>query len=404
MTTPSTLSDSWSAVARSYQKHIVPGFKPAAEALCRYAGIRKGERVLDIACGPGTASFAAAALGAEVTGVDAAKGMIELARELAGAKPGITFLEGDLQRLPMPDASFDVVVSSFGVIFSSAPRHAVAEMARVLVPGGRMAFLAWPKSGAIGRYYEVLDRHIPPPNDFDPYRWADLNQVRRWLGDSFGPVSSTTVDLPFTAKSPEAAWEVLTSSMGRVALVYPAMAPPARGELDQAMVGFFRGYRKADGSIEWPRKALMIRATKLGEPARDDTKSRGIVAVLAGYLCLAVTTLLTDGAVNLALGGDTGGPTVHLIVTLVLAGGAAGLGGWLTARLAPNKPWHHVGALAALLVILTPLSASGGGAPGWYRWALAGVGILGVFVGGIIKEGVPKGIGLPRTRDERREK
>ena len=57
-------------MAREYQKHIVPGFQPAAEALCRFTGIKSGDKVLDIACGPGTASFAAAALGAEVTGVD----------------------------------------------------------------------------------------------------------------------------------------------------------------------------------------------------------------------------------------------------------------------------------------------------------------------------------------------
>ena len=110
--------DAWSKVAREYHRNIVPGFQPAAESLCRFAGIKSGDKVLDIGCGPGTASMAAAALGAEVTGVDSAPGMIALARELAGSKRNLTFLEGDALQLPVQSNEFDAVVSSFGVIFA----------------------------------------------------------------------------------------------------------------------------------------------------------------------------------------------------------------------------------------------------------------------------------------------
>ncbi|MGH7703363.1 MAG: class I SAM-dependent methyltransferase [Gemmatimonadales bacterium] len=391
MTAKETLPDPWSSVARAYQQHIVPGFKPGAEALCRYAGIKQGERVLDIGCGPGTASFAAEALGAEVTGVDSAKGMIALAEELDRSKPRITFLEGDLQKMPVPDAAFDVVISSFGIIFAAAPRHAVAEVVRVLVPGGRMAILVWPRSGAVGRYYDILDRHIPPGDSSDPHRWADLNQVREWLGGGFGPPASATVELPFQAKSPEAAWEILRTSTGRVAVAYMALAPEARQALDQEMHVFFKTYRKPEGTVLWPRKALMIRATKQNGISSGSTAPRSVVAVLAGYLSMAVLVQAGSAAAKAALlPRVTAPPTqTYLIATLVSGFLAAAVGGWVTARLAPAKPWHHVGAVAGLLVILTPLAGSVGG-PGWYRWAIAGAGIAGLVLGALVRVGIPK--------------
>ncbi len=403
MTSPQPLPDSWSAVARAYLQHIVPGFKPGAEALCRYASIKQGDRVLDIACGPGTASFAALELGGEVTGIDSAKGMVELAEELARSKKGgITFLEGDLQKLPVPDASFDVVISSFGVIFAPAPRHAVAEIIRVLVPGGRMAILAWPRSGAIGRYYDVLDRHIPPAGGPDPHRWADLDQMRNWLGDAFGPLASTTVELPFTAKSAESAWEILRSSMGRVALAYGGMAPEARAAIDKEMVDFFKGYKQPNGTIRWPRKAIMVRATKrAGKVASADSGKipKTIVSLLVGYLSGAILTRIISAAAGAVLQDPKPAllSTAYLITGLVGGAAAAGVGGWLTARLAPSKPWRHLAGLAAMLAILSPLAGSTDYlASGWPRWALAGAAIVGVVVGGIVKLG-GKSLGMGRV-------
>jgi SAM-dependent methyltransferase len=380
-------------VARAYLQNIAPGFKAGAEALCRYASVKSGDRVLDIACGPGTTSFAALALGAEVTGVDSAKGMIEVAQDQARAQRGnITFLEGDLQQLPVPDASFDVALSSFGIVFAVAPRHAVGEIVRVLAPGGRMALLVWPRGGTIGRYFELLSKHLPQPEAPDHHRWADLDLLRSWLGDAFGPITSTTVELPFTAKSPEAAWETLRTSSSRTVLAYGAMAPEAKAALDRDMVAFFRTFKTPDGTIRWPRKALMVRATKQAGKNKKETTSelpRSIVSVLVGYLALAVLAMATTGLAGVILLGSTATSlsTPFVIVSLVFALLAAGAGGWLTARLAPSKPWYHLAALAVLAMIPRPLSGSVGPGPGWYHLAVAGVGILGVLVGGVVKLG-----------------
>ncbi|HUL69787.1 MAG TPA: methyltransferase domain-containing protein [Gemmatimonadales bacterium] len=404
---PQSLPDSWSAVARAYLQHIVPGFKPGAEALCRYASIKQGDRVLDIACGPGTASFAALDMGAEVTGIDSAKGMVDLANEQTRSKKGsITFLEGDLQKLPVPDASFDVVISSFGVVFAPAPRHAVTEINRVLVPGGRFAFLAWPRTGAIGRYYDALDKHVPPAEGPDPHRWADLDQVKNWLGDAFGPLASTTVELPFTAKSAEAAWQTLRSSMGRVALAYGAMTPEKKTAIDKEMTDFFKGYKQPNGAIRWPRKAIMIRATKKAGRAASaggGEISKSLVAILAGLLSGA---LLTRGIAGLAsiLQDPKPAPlsTAYLIAGLVGALVGGGVGGWIAARLAPNKPWYHLGGLAVLMAILSPPTRSSDYlATGGPHWALAGAVIVGVVVGGVVQLGLG---GLRKGKGEGGEK
>ena len=408
MTAPRTPHDAWSAVAQAYHKQIVPGLKPGVEALCRYAGIRKGDRVLDIGCGPGTASLAAHALGAEVTGVDGAKGMLAVAEELARSKRGIVFLEGDLQQLPVPDAAFDVAISSFGVVLAPEPERAAAELARVLVPGGRMALLAWPRSGTVGRFQDVLDRHIPPRAAADPHRWADLSQVRAWLDGSFEAIVSTEVELPLAAGSPEAAWELLRSTTGPIASARDAMAPPARAALDREMVEFFWTCRKPDGTVLWPRKARMLRATRrVKQRGAEVNIVRSVIAVLTGYLAAALLTASAEAAAGAALlGGVTAAPTrVYLVASLTGGFVAGGLGGWLGSRLAPGRSWYHVAALAALLVILTPPSGlSGASAPGWYRGAIGGVGIAGVVLGGMLQTGlVTRGLSWLRTRAGSRE-
>jgi len=381
--------DAWSKVAKEYQQNIVPGFQPAAESLCRFTGIKSGDRVLDIGCGPGTASMAAAALGAEVTGVDPAPGMIALARELAGSRKNLSFLEGDAQQLPVLSQEFDAVVSSFGVIFAANAPRAVAEMGRVLVPGGRLGLLAWPRSGAIGRYYDLIDRHIVPvPSPHDPYKWGDLNQARQWLSTHFEGVTTADIEVPFEAPSPEKAWEMLRTSTGRVVDGYAALEPAARAAMDREMIEFFRTYRKPDGKVRWPRKAVMIRATRLrGDSARKDNLMRSGIAVLAGYMAMAVVVVLTSSlTASLMLTAVNAPPTTgYLYANLVLGLLAAALGGYVTARLAPQNPRNHIAGLGAVILALGLLSARAGGLqPAWFRFGIIGIGLAGAALGGLL--------------------
>jgi SAM-dependent methyltransferase len=366
--------------------------------LCRYAGIKKGDRVLDIGCGPGTASFAAVHQGADVIGVDSSPEMIAIAKEITGTRREYTFLEGDVHSLPVPDGSVEVVISSFGVVLATNPPKAVAEMARVLVPGGRMAILVWPRAGVLARYYDLLDKHLPDPpgtGRVDQHRWADLNIVRGWLANSFDAVASAEVEVPFTAKTQAAAWDALKTSTARVAPAYEQLSPEAKAALDKEMLELFRGYKKPDGTVSWPRKALMIRATKHVEVVpKSNTLFRSIIAVLGGYLAMAVVAGITTGiATKAMLPSVTAPPTEsYLMVNLVLGLVASGLGGWLTAKLAPNEIWRHVGALAGLTLVLGALSGvTNHVQPLWYKFAIVAAGVLGVGIGGLVKVGIRAG-------------
>jgi SAM-dependent methyltransferase len=157
---------------------------PAAAQLVRFAGIRAGERVLDVGCGTGVVALTAARAGAQVNGLDLTPALLERARQnatLAGVN--IDFKEGDAESLPYADGSFDVVVSQFGHMFAPRPEVAVREMLRVLKPGGRIAFSTWPPEMFTGRMFALTGRYLPPPPGVaPPPQWGDPNIVRERLG------------------------------------------------------------------------------------------------------------------------------------------------------------------------------------------------------------------------------
>ena len=112
--------------------------------LLRAAGIRPGDRVLDVGCGCGEITLAVGRLASpgEVVGLDLSRLMLDEAERLA-APPNVRFQLGDAQSYPLPPASFDVVISSFGVMFFDDPLAAFRNLRRALRPGGRLAFLCW---------------------------------------------------------------------------------------------------------------------------------------------------------------------------------------------------------------------------------------------------------------------
>lgn len=260
---PPAASASWSHVARNYLRHIVPGFRPAARALCDTLRVGSEDRVLDVACGPGTVALEAARLGArEVTGIDFSPEMVALARREAAGLGHVQFLDGDVTALPVLSGSYEVATSAFGIIFSPHPRAAMAELHRVVAPGGRAGLLTWPRSGTTAEYYEKVYRHIPRPDQLhDPYDWGIRGQARKWFGEWFGYLDFQMIEVPFRASSPEAAWEVLRTSTGRVAVAYEKLDDRARKHFDAEMTEHFGRYF-LDGEVIWPREALMVTGNK----------------------------------------------------------------------------------------------------------------------------------------------
>ena len=159
---------------------------PAAARLVKFASIRSGQNVLDVACGTGVVGITAARLGANVTGLDLTPELLAHARENASiATVEVNWHEGDVESLPFADSSFDVVVSQFGHIFAPRPEVAVGEMLRVLKPGGTVAFATWPPELLIGRSFALVSGYMPPPPPgvAPPPLWGDPNVVRERLGD-----------------------------------------------------------------------------------------------------------------------------------------------------------------------------------------------------------------------------
>lgn len=251
-------------MARAYAAHIAPDFRPAARALCDALRVAAGDRVLDVACGPGTVAFEAAALGAaQVTGVDFSREMIAVARQRAAGQGRMEFLEGEATALPVESGAYDVVASAFGVIFSPHPRQAIGEMHRAAAPGGRAGLLTWPRSGAMAEYYEQVFRHIARPEaGHDPYDWGVRGQARKWFGEWFGYLEFGMVEVPLLAPSPAAAWDRLKRATGRVAIAYEALDAAAQARMDAAMTEHFGRYVAADGTVRWPREALLVTGAK----------------------------------------------------------------------------------------------------------------------------------------------
>jgi SAM-dependent methyltransferase len=158
---------------------------PQAPRLVRHARVRSGDRLLDVGCGTGVVAITAAKQGAHVAGIDLTPELLERARQNSNiSEVTIDWREGDAENLPFDAGSFDVVVSQFGHIFAPRPEVAVAEMLRVLKPGGTIAFSTWPPELHVGRSFALISKYLPPPPGVpSPALWGDPRVIQERLGN-----------------------------------------------------------------------------------------------------------------------------------------------------------------------------------------------------------------------------
>jgi SAM-dependent methyltransferase len=180
-----------------------------AERLVEAADVHAGQRVLDVACGQGNAAIAAARRFADSTGVDDAATLLAQGRERADAEHlAVTFTEGDAEQLPFPPASFDVTLSTVGVMFAPDQERAAAELVRVTRAGGKIALASWTPEGLVGVLFKTIGTYAPPPAGVrSPMLWGTEARLAELFGDTVDwTVNTRTLDLAYRSPGHFSEW------------------------------------------------------------------------------------------------------------------------------------------------------------------------------------------------------
>ncbi len=235
------------------------------EQLCETLDLRPGSKVLDVAAGNGNVTLAAARRWCEVTSTDYVPALLERGRERAAAERlAVAFREADAEALPFHDASFDVVVSTFGVMFTADQDKAAAELLRVCKPHGKIGLANWTPQGFIGQLFKTLGRHLPPPAGVkSPALWG----TRARLDEMFGAQALEIVAEPrmfvFRYHSAEHWLEVFRTFYGPMLKAFATLDANAQAGLTRdllALVGEFN--RASDGGMSVHSEYLEAIITK----------------------------------------------------------------------------------------------------------------------------------------------
>jgi SAM-dependent methyltransferase len=245
---------------------IARGIRTVADHVVRCARIRPGEQVLDIACGTGNTALMARARGATVTGLDLTPELLAVARKRAAEMDyaDITWKEGDAENLPFPDGTFDVVVSSCGLMFAPDQQKVADEIARVTKRGGRIAIQAWTREGGVGRMFKVTNGYVPPPPGVpSPFEWGDESKAKSLLGPSFTDYEFERYDCPEFADTPEQVADLFINRYGPTHRAHDALPPEKAAAFRKDLTDMYRGYiTPIDGKVRWGREYIITLARR----------------------------------------------------------------------------------------------------------------------------------------------
>jgi SAM-dependent methyltransferase len=242
--------------------HVIASVGPrAVEA----AGVSGDDVVLDVACGNGNATIPAAKTGATVTGIDLTPSLLE-AGKAAAKEEGveIEWIEGDAQKLPFDDDSFDVVLSVFGCMFVPDQRAEAQELARVLKPGGRMAIAAWTPEGTIGGMFITIAKHRPPPEGFQPpILWGNEDHVRGLFEGTGVDLDIERTTVRFEADSAEDYFAEMERDLPPIANSKALLEPEGKYEpLREDLLKLYIDANDSDDGWSSSNEYLLIKGTK----------------------------------------------------------------------------------------------------------------------------------------------
>jgi ubiquinone/menaquinone biosynthesis C-methylase UbiE len=234
------------------------------EMLCEAVDLRSNQRVLDVAAGNGNATLAAARRFAEVVSTDYVGALLERGRERAMAdRLPVIFREADAEALPFADASFDVVLSTFGVMFTPNQQQAADEMMRVCRPGGKIGLANWTPESFIGQLFKTIGKHLPPPAGVaSPALWGTRAHLDKMF-DANGSVAAQSRNFVFRYESPEHWLEIFRNYYGPMVKAFEALDAPAGAALEtdiNALLGKFNIAK--DGTLVVPSEYLEVVVTR----------------------------------------------------------------------------------------------------------------------------------------------
>lgn len=225
------------------------------EQLCESLDLRSGERVLDIAAGNGNVTLAAARRWCDVVATDYVPALLDRAMERARAEHlDIEIQQADAEALPFRDGSFDVVVSTFGIMFTPDQQKAAAEMARVCRPGGKMGLANWTPQGFIGQVFKTLGGYLPPPAGVkSPALWGTRERLTELFGPSAASIAAEPRDFVFRYRSPAHFLDVFKTYYGPVLKALAALDEPKRKALLADLEALIARFNRAeDGTMVVP--------------------------------------------------------------------------------------------------------------------------------------------------------
>lgn len=236
------------------------------EQLAEACDLLWDERVLDVAAGNGNATLAAARRGCRVTSTDYVPALLERGAERAKAEGvKVEFQTADAEALPFADASFDAVLSTFGVMFTPNHQQAAAELARVCRPGGRIGLTNWTPDGFIGQLFKTLGRHLPPPpaGAQSPALWGTEAHLRALFGDTAASIEISRRHFNFRYRSAGHFIEVFRTWYGPVHKAFLSLAPEAAKALQADIADLLDSFNEAGpGSLVVPSEYLEIVVTR----------------------------------------------------------------------------------------------------------------------------------------------
>jgi ubiquinone/menaquinone biosynthesis C-methylase UbiE len=236
------------------------------EQLCEALDIRSEQKVLDVAAGNGNVALAAARRWCDVVATDYVPALLDRARERAEAERlRIDFREADAEALPFADGSFDVVVSTFGVMFTPDQDRAAAEMVRVCRKhGGKIGLANWTPDGFIGQLFKTIGKHVPPPPGVrSPALWGTRARMAELFGRHASSISAEQRHFVFRYRSPEHWLEIFRAYYGPVLKTFAALAPPAQAALERDLISLIgQCNRSGDGSMVVPSEYLEVVVTR----------------------------------------------------------------------------------------------------------------------------------------------